>query len=155
MANACNNVLYIIIIIVLRYPRESAFTGAESTLVRFPQNIKYQQHITSDIGYAVRQHFFASHNLEWMKEIGCDIAMGTAEFWASRVTFNESTNRFDIAGIMGPDEDHWNVTNNAYTNVGAALNLYFGSYVITFVGVIQNVIFVFQFSDTLHVFAIN
>lgn len=92
--------------------------------------MKYQQHITADIGHAVRQRFFATHDLQWMKEVGFELAMGTAEFWASRVTFNESTNRFDINEIMGPDEDHSNINNDAYSNVGAALNLYFGSYVL-------------------------
>ena len=29
---------------------------------------------------------------------------------------------------MGPDEDHYNVTNNVYTNVIAAINLYFGDF---------------------------
>lgn len=29
---------------------------------------------------------------------------------------------------MGPDEDTWNVTNNAFTNVNAAINLYFGDF---------------------------
>lgn len=91
--------------------------------------VEFQQHITTDIGHALRQHFFATYDLEWMEAVGFDLAIGTAEFWASRVTFNELTNRYDINGIMGPDEDHWNISNNAFTNVGAALNLYFGSYV--------------------------
>jgi protein-glucosylgalactosylhydroxylysine glucosidase len=29
---------------------------------------------------------------------------------------------------MGPDEDHENIDNNVYTNVIAAINLYFGDY---------------------------
>jgi trehalose/maltose hydrolase-like predicted phosphorylase len=29
---------------------------------------------------------------------------------------------------MGPDEDIWNIDNNVYTNVNAAINLYFGDY---------------------------
>lgn len=114
---------------IVRYPWESAFTGREVTSEDYPQIIEFQQHITADIGHAVRQHFFAIHDLNWMKEVGCELAIGTAEFWASRVTYNKSTKRYDINGIMGPDEDHWNINNNAFTNVAAALNLYFGSYV--------------------------
>jgi trehalose/maltose hydrolase-like predicted phosphorylase len=30
-----------------------------------------------------------------------------------------------IAGVMGPDEDHKNVTNNVYTNVVAGYAMYF------------------------------
>lgn len=33
-----------------------------------------------------------------------------------------------LIDIMGPDEDHYNVTNNVYTNVIAAINLYFGDF---------------------------
>mgnify|MGYP002655284544 CR=1 FL=1 len=29
---------------------------------------------------------------------------------------------------MGPDEDHDDIDNNVYTNVDAAINLYFGEY---------------------------
>lgn len=29
---------------------------------------------------------------------------------------------------MGPDEDHHDIDNNVYTNVNAAINLYFGDY---------------------------
>lgn len=57
------------------------------------------------------------------------MATGTATFWASRVAYNKSTDRFDINGIMGPDEDHYNINNNAYTNVVAAMNLHFGRFV--------------------------
>lgn len=75
----------------------------------------------------MRKHFFATNDLQWFQQIGCDLAYGTAEFWASRVQWNESTKRFDINHIMGPDEDHYDINNNAYTNVVAALNLHFGS----------------------------
>lgn len=64
-----------------------------------------------------------------MKGYGCDIAIGTAQFWASRVPSNEHANGFDINGYMGPDDDHVNVNNNPFTNVAAALNLYFGTFV--------------------------
>lgn len=33
---------------------------------------------------------------------------------------------FKISGVMGPDEDIWDVKNNPYTNVIAAYNLFFG-----------------------------
>lgn len=29
---------------------------------------------------------------------------------------------------MGPDEDNWPINNNVYTNVNAAMNLYFGEF---------------------------
>lgn len=35
---------------------------------------------------------------------------------------------FHFEDIMGPDEDHDNVDNNVYTNVVAAINLFFGDF---------------------------
>lgn len=113
-----------------RFPWESAFTGIDVTVDEYPDIIKYQQHITSDIGHALRQHFFATQDLSWFRTIGCDLTYGTAQFWESRVKWNETTHRYNINGVMGPDEDHSNINNNAFTNVGAALNLHFGTYVI-------------------------
>lgn len=110
-----------------RFPWESAFTGIDVTQPGYPEIVKFQQHITADIGYALRQHFFATHHFQWFQAIGCDLAYGTGEFWASRVKWNATTHRYDINGIMGPDEDHSNINNNAYTNVAAALNLHFGA----------------------------
>lgn len=112
-----------------RFPWESAFTGREVTVDGYEHIVEYQQHITADIGHAVRQHFFSTFDVDWMHKIGFELAQGIAEFWASRVSYNEATKRYDINGVMGPDEDHWNINNNPFTNVGAALSLYFGSYV--------------------------
>lgn len=108
-----------------RYPWESAYTGVDVT----PESIyaENEQHITADIGYALRQHFFATHDFEWFRTVGCDLAYGLAQYWESRVQWNETTNRYDINHIMGPDEDHQDVNNNAFTNVAAALTLHFGS----------------------------
>lgn len=56
------------------------------------------------------------------------MAWNTAKFWESRAKLNESTNFYDIRGVMGPDEDHDDIDNNVYTNVNAAINLYFGDF---------------------------
>lgn len=109
-----------------RYPWESAFTGIDVT-PGSPQIVKYQQHITAGIGYALRNHFFTIHDLKWFLDVGCDLAYETSRFWESRVTWNDRTHRYDINDIMGPDEDHDNINNDAYTNVAATLNLHFGS----------------------------
>lgn len=37
-------------------------------------------------------------------------------------------NNFKSLDVMGPDEDHHNISNNGYTNVNAAINLYFGDF---------------------------
>lgn len=106
-----------------QFPWKSVFTEAEATWNQ------YREHITADVGNAVRAIFFATNDLNWMKDHGCDLAIETARFWARRVAFNKTANCFDINGVIGPDKDHFIVNNNPFTNVAAALNLYFGTFV--------------------------
>jgi trehalose/maltose hydrolase-like predicted phosphorylase len=62
-----------------------------------------------------------------METEGCTLATDIAEFWESRVEFNEESQHYDINSTMGPDEDHININNNIYTNVIAKKALLFGS----------------------------
>ncbi|KAG5684457.1 hypothetical protein PVAND_013691 [Polypedilum vanderplanki] len=111
-----------------RFPWESAYTGWEVTPDCCPEVVEYQHHIISDIAFAFRSHLAATRDLTWWKKYGCDIAWNTAKFWESRVKFNETTKFYDIRNVMGPDEDHHDIDNNVYTNVNAAINLYFGDF---------------------------
>jgi trehalose/maltose hydrolase-like predicted phosphorylase len=88
---------------------------------------QHQQHITGDISFGLRYYLALSHDIDFMKSEGCQMAKEIAEFWASRVTFNESTQLYDINHVMGPDEDHDDIDNNLFTNVIAKLALDFGS----------------------------
>lgn len=145
-----------------RFPWESVFTGAEAAPKREYQFSQFAQHVTAGVGNAVRSIFFATNDQQWMKDYGCDLAIGTAQFWASRVAFNESANRYDINGVMGPDEDHFNVNNNPFTNVAVALNLFFGTFVTSFSLDFAFLILMWPItlrimfsSDTRHAFARN
>lgn len=79
------------------------------------------------MSFGLRHYLSLTHDVDYMKSEGCELAAEIANFWASRVTFNESTRLYDINRVMGPDEDHDNVNNNVYTNVIAKLALDFGS----------------------------
>ncbi|XP_059612820.1 protein-glucosylgalactosylhydroxylysine glucosidase-like [Phlebotomus argentipes] len=111
-----------------RYVWESAYTGREVTPPCCPEVVLYQHHITADIVFAARSHFFATHDMDYLRQEGCQLAVESAEFWESRVVWNEDTETYDIRAVMGPDEDHHNVTNNVYTNVVAGYNLYFSEF---------------------------
>lgn len=84
-----------------------------------------QLHISGDIAFAVRQHWAATRDLRWLRRTGCPMVAPIARFWAARVHANASSGFNEIADVMGPDEDHDAVANNAYTNVVAGLALYF------------------------------
>ncbi|XP_058447938.1 protein-glucosylgalactosylhydroxylysine glucosidase-like [Malaya genurostris] len=109
-----------------RYPWESASSGVEVTQPCCPEVAKYQQHISADISFALRNFFATNQDLDWLQTQGCLMAQEIAQFWSSRLSFDPVTGLYDIEAVMGPDEDHENVTNNAYTNVIAAYALYFG-----------------------------
>ena len=79
-----------------RFPWESAFTGREATPDCCPEVVEYQHHIISDIAFAFRSHLAATHDVEWFKSVGCDIAWNTAKFWESRVKYNATTKFYDI-----------------------------------------------------------
>lgn len=51
-----------------------------------------------------------------MVEKGAEVLFEVAQFIVSRVHFKKDKNRYEIIRVLGPDEYHENVDNNAYTN---------------------------------------
>ena len=82
-----------------------------------------EQHISADIAFAVWQYYNATHDENFMDQCGYEIIMETARFWASRLEWNESLNRYEINDVIGPDEYSEHVNNNAYTNYLAHYNM--------------------------------
>ena len=106
------------------YAWESADTGAETT----PDFINgadgkpvavlcgaQEQHITADVSYAVWQYWQVTGDRAFMFSAGAEILLETARFWASRI-IREADGRGHIRGVIGPDEYHETIDNNAYTN---------------------------------------
>jgi trehalose/maltose hydrolase-like predicted phosphorylase len=113
------------------YAWESADTGAEAT----PESVvdptgqvipvysgRDEQHISADIAYAVWQYWTATEDSNFFLDAGAEIILETARFWASRGTL-EDDGRYHIRHVIGPDEYHENVDDNAYTNNMARWNL--------------------------------
>jgi beta-phosphoglucomutase len=73
-------------------------------------------HISVDIAYAVWQYWQATGDDIWMRNYGAEIILDTARFWMSRVDWNAKRERYEICGVIGADEYHEQVNNNAYTN---------------------------------------
>lgn len=114
------------------FPWESADTGYEETppwakdidgsIVRIYTH-KMEHHITCDIAYAVYKYYVVSGDEKFMEEYGYEILFETARFWASRLELNKRRKRYEIRHVIGPDEFHIDVNNNAYTNMMAKWNL--------------------------------
>ena len=113
------------------YAWESADTGDEVT----PQTVvapdgrlviirtgEREHHISADIAHGVWQYWRATADDAFMVAAGAEILVETARFWASRAQV-EADGRAHIRQVIGPDEYHELVDDNAFTNVMAALNL--------------------------------
>lgn len=113
------------------YAWESADTGAETCPLQVvgPDRKlvdvncgKQEQHISADVAYAVWQYWHATGDDAFLREAGSEILLETARFWASRAKL-ESDGRCHIRGVIGPDEYHESIDDNAFTNVMARWNI--------------------------------
>jgi trehalose/maltose hydrolase-like predicted phosphorylase len=113
------------------YAWESADTGEDVTpafavapdgrMVQILSGLQ-EHHISADIASAVWQYWRATADEPFLLTAGTDILVETARFWASRVRL-EPDGHYHIRTVIGPDEYHEAVDDNAYTNVMAQWNL--------------------------------
>lgn len=75
-----------------------------------------EQHITSDVAYAVWQYYRITGDEDFMERCGYEIMLDTAKFWASRLEWNVEKQQYHINDVVGPDEYKEHVNNNAFTN---------------------------------------
>src|SRR5690242_9608522 len=113
------------------YPWESADTGDETTpkAVIAPNgeilkilNGEIEVHVTADIAFAIWQYWQNTGDDDFFLRYGAEIMLETARFWASRGTI-ENDGLYHIRHVIGPDEYHEDVDDDAYTNLMAAWNL--------------------------------
>ena len=113
------------------YAWESADTGEEATppFVGMPggriepvRSGLAEHHISADVAYAVWQYWQATGDTPFILRAGAEILLDTARFWCSRVAL-EADGRYHIRQVIGPDEYHTGVDDNAYTNEMARWNI--------------------------------
>ncbi|MEH2317275.1 beta-phosphoglucomutase [Nostoc sp.] len=73
-------------------------------------------HINADIPYAIWNYWQATGDDDWMQKRGAEVILDAAIFWGSRVEFNPQRQKYEIRGVIGADEYHEFVHNNAFTN---------------------------------------
>jgi beta-phosphoglucomutase family hydrolase len=118
------------------FPWQSGSDGREETQERnlnprsrrwVPDNSYLQRHVGSAIAFNVWQYFQATHDVEFLLFYGAEMILDIARFWSSIARFNDERKRYEIRGVMGPDEFHDGypdaaapgLDNNAYTNIMA------------------------------------
>src|SRR5581483_1334263 len=97
------------------FPWQSGSNGEEVTQEQnlnprsgrwVPDNSYLQRHVGSAIAYNVWQYFQVTRDLEFLEFYGAELMLEVARFWASISRFNEQRGRYEIHGVMGPDEFH-------------------------------------------------
>ena len=114
------------------YPWEASADGTEQTpryakeldgSIGEVRTMDFEHHITADVAYGVYDYVRVTGDTGFLMKYGAEIVLETARFWADRVEYDSKGGRYHIRGVIGPDEFHVNVDDNAYTNCLAAWNL--------------------------------
>jgi trehalose/maltose hydrolase-like predicted phosphorylase len=119
------------------FPWQSASSGREETPTAhlnprsghwLPDHSRLQRHVNAAIAHNVVRYLDATADQDFLSFVGAELMVEIARFWASAATYDHIHDRYEIHGVVGPDEyheglpgaDHPGVDNNAYTNVMAA-----------------------------------
>ena len=93
-----------------------------------PDLSRNQRHVNAAIFFNIWNYFQATSDYAFLESYGAEMMLDIARFWASIAHFNSARERYEIHGVMGPDEFHekypgaqqGGLRNNAYTNVMVA-----------------------------------
>jgi len=118
------------------FPWQSGATGREETQEVhlnpksgrwLPDHSHNQRHVNIAIAYNVWQHYMVTGSIAFLRFTGAELLIEIARFWSSASTYNADEDRYEIHGVVGPDEYHEaypdsdepGLRNNTYTNVMA------------------------------------
>ena len=116
------------------FPWQSGSDGSEETQTVHLNPISgewgddyscFQRHVSLAVAYNVWQYVNVTGDTAFMEQYGAEMILEVARFWSSKATKNETTGRYTIDKVMGPDEFHeaypgthqGGLRNNAYTNM--------------------------------------
>jgi trehalose/maltose hydrolase-like predicted phosphorylase len=110
------------------YPWQSGSDGKEETQVVHRDLSHNQRHVNAAIFYNIWRYYQATEDYEFLLGYGAEMMLEIARFWSSIAKFSPDRGRYEIHGVMGPDEFHekypdseeGGLSNNAYTNVMVA-----------------------------------
>ncbi len=105
------------------FPWEADAAGAESTPRFAFQNASSENHVNGDVAVSAWQYWLATGDRIWLENDAWPILRDTADFWASRVSYNAEHSRYEIGNVVAVKESDIGVSNDAYTNAVAKKNL--------------------------------
>jgi nigerose phosphorylase len=78
-----------------------------------------QVHISGDVAMAMWEYFRITGDDSLLLEGGAEVILECARFYHSYAYFKKDKNRYEILDVVGPDEYHERVDNNAFTSMVA------------------------------------
>lgn len=116
------------------FPWQSGADGGEETPTELwnprsrmwmPDNSHNQRHVSLDIAYSVLRYIEITKDAAFISDYAAEMLVEISRFFVSMTLHNAETDRYEIHGVMGPDEFHdgypetpgSGLRNNAYTNV--------------------------------------
>jgi len=92
-----------------------------------PDHTHLQRHVGSAIAYNAWKYYQTTGDMEFLDSFGAELIISIARFWSTIAEFNKELGRYEICGVMGPDEfhnaypgrDQPGLNNNSYTNLMA------------------------------------
>ncbi len=119
-----------------QFPWQSGTDGGEETqsLHLNPISGKWgpdfshlQRHVSLAIAYNLWNYYWITGDTEFLIKYGAELFLSICQYWSSLVEKDPDTKRFNISGVMGPDEFHEKypgsqepgLENNAYSNLMA------------------------------------
>jgi len=118
------------------YPWQSASSGREETQIEhlnpvsgrwLPDASSLQHHINAAVAFNIWQYYQATEDFDFLCFYGAEMLLEIARFWGSVAVYSHADDRYEIRGVVGPDEyhdrylgrDQPGIDNNAYTNIMA------------------------------------
>ncbi|HEU5081604.1 MAG TPA: glycosyl hydrolase family 65 protein [Opitutaceae bacterium] len=78
-----------------------------------------QVHISGDVAIALWEYFKLTGDDTLLVEGGAEVIFECARFYYSYAHFKKDKGRYEILDVIGPDEYHERINNNAFTNMVA------------------------------------
>ncbi|MCK9447416.1 MAG: HAD-IA family hydrolase [Bacteroidales bacterium] len=87
-----------------------------------------QRHVSLAVAYNIWDYYWITDDNQFMKQYGMEMFFEICRFWAHKAVYDPKTDRYEISGVMGPDEFHEHMPgkeegglkNNAYSNLMVA-----------------------------------
>ena len=119
------------------FPWQSGASGREETQTMHlnpksgrwnPDTSHHQRHVSLAVAFNTWEYVRVTDDRDFLAAYGAELLVEIARFWASISHFDETRGRYEIHGVMGPDEYHEKypdsdepgLRNNAYTNIMVA-----------------------------------